>query len=211
MLDADTQHQRAAAAALRHLARGVAVALHERHDAGRRQGAVLHGAATGAYVAQVVPHAAATLHQLHLLLVNLHDAAVGVAVARIADDEAVRQRDHLEIVADTTHRTALRHNVAEVLQQLVDLLLAEGVGILLLDAGILRRQATVHHVRVQLIDLVVVAQGILVHPHIGGQLVAVEILHRRFHNLLRRVLPVLFGFLLGGSGRKQVSLRHLEK
>ena len=197
MLDADAEHQGSAAATLGHLAGGVAVAHHEGHDAGGGEGGVLHGAAAGAYVAQVVAHAAATLHQLHLLLVNLHDAAVGVAVALVADDEAVAQAHHLEVVADAAHGAALRDDVLEVLEQLVDLLLAHGVLVLLLDAGILCGQAAVHHVGVELVDAVVLAQGVLVHPHIGCQLVAVEILHRRTHNLFRGVLTVLFRFLLG--------------
>ncbi len=202
VLDADGEHQGSTAPTLRHLARGVAIAHHERHDAGGGQGAVLHRTAARTDVAQVVAHTTAALHQLHLLLVNLHNAAIGVAIALVANHKAVAQRDHLEVVADAAHGAALRHDVAEVLEQVVDLLLAERVGILLLDAGIFGGQAAVHHVGVELVDAVVLAESILVHPHVGGQLVAMEILDRGAHNLLRSVLFQLTGLLLGFACRK---------
>ncbi len=192
VLDRDREHQGSASAALRHLAGGVGIALHKGHYAGRGQGAVLDGAAAGAYVAQVVAHAAAALHQLHLLLVYLHNATIGVAVAAVADHEAVRQRNHLKIIAYARHRAALRNDVAEIFQQSVDVLLAYRVGIFALDARKLRRQAMVHHIGVKLEYLVSITQCVLVHPHVGCQLVAVEIFHRRFHNLFRRVLRILF-------------------
>ena len=38
---------------------------------------------------EVVAYSTAALHQLHLFLVYLHDAAVGVGLMLVADDEAV--------------------------------------------------------------------------------------------------------------------------
>jgi len=89
MLDGDAHHQRASTAVLRHLARGVGVALHEGYKSGRGQGGVLDGSALGTYVRQVVAHAPAAFHQLHLLLVDADDASVRVGMSVQADDEAV--------------------------------------------------------------------------------------------------------------------------
>ena len=177
MFNTDGKHQGSTTTTLCHLAGSVGVAHHERHDARRGEGTVLHGAATGTDMAKIMTHAATTFHQLHLLLVNLHNPAVGVAVALVADDKAVAQRHHLEVVSNTAHGAALRNNILEILQQLVNLFLCKGVLVLLLNTGVLGGQTAVHHVRVQLVDAIVVAQGIFVHPHVGGEFVAMEILH----------------------------------
>ena len=64
-----------------------------------------------------MPHASATLHQLHLLLVHLEDGAVRIRLPVNTYYEAIGKGSHLIVVADASHRTALRHNVAEVIQQ----------------------------------------------------------------------------------------------
>ena len=190
VLDADAQHQRTATAALCHLAGGVAVALHKGDDTCGGKGAVLHRAAGGTYMGQVVSHTAAAFHQLHLLLVHLHDPAIRVAGTAVAYHKAVRQRHHLEIVADARHGAALWNDIAEIFQQLIDGLLRHGIGVVALDAGKLRRQTVVHHIGVQLVNLVVVAQGIFIHPYIGCKFVAAKVFDGRFHNLIRLVLCI---------------------
>ena len=61
----------------------------------------------------------------------------------------------------------------------------------MLDAGKLGSQAVVHHVGIEFVDLVVLAEGVFVHPNIGGKFVASEVFDGGFHNLLGRVLGVL--------------------
>ena len=169
VLDREGEHQGAAASVLRHLARRVRVALHEGDDTRRREGRVEHGAARGADVREVMPHAAAPLHELHLLLVHAEDAAVGVGRVLVPDDEAVGERRHLEVLA--AHRR----------------------GVLLLDAFDLRGDAFVHLAGCLFINVPEgVLQGILADPHRSGQVVAVEIGLRRGDrlvviDLLRRV------------------------
>ena len=188
MLDGDGEHQRSSAAVLGHLAGRIGVALHKRHHAGRSQRAVQHRSAGGTQMRQVVAHSAATLHQLHLLLVDHQDAAVRVGRIVVADDEAVRQRNHLVGVADAAHRAALRDDELEVLQQLVYLLLAKAVGIVVLDARELAGDAAVHHIGVQLVDVALrILEGILAHPHRSRQLVTAEIVLRRSQRLVKTV------------------------
>ena len=83
------KHQRSSSAALGHLARGVRIAFHEWDNARRRQRTVLHRTAARPYMAQIVSHAATAFHQLHLLLVYLHDAAVRIALAAVADHKTI--------------------------------------------------------------------------------------------------------------------------
>ena len=193
MLDRQRQHQRAAPPVLRHLARRVRVTLHEGHDARRRECRVEHRAARGADVRKVVAHAAAAFHQLDLLLVHAEDAAVGVGGVLMADDEAVRQRRHLEIVADAGHRAALRNDVTEMVEQRENLLLRERVRVFLLDAFDFGSDALVHLARRFLVDVSErVLEGVLADPHRGGEVVPVEILLRLGNrivviDLLRRV------------------------
>ena len=177
VLDRQRQHQRAAPPVLRHLARRVRVTLHEGHDARRRECRVEHRAARGADVRKVVAHAAAAFHQLDLLLVHAEDAAVGVGGVLMADDEAVRQRRHLEIVADAGHRAALRNDVTEMVEQRENLLLRERVRVFLLDAFDFGSDALVHLARRFLVDVSErVLEGVLADPHRGGEVVPVEIL-----------------------------------
>ncbi len=176
VLDREREHQGAAAAVLRHLARRVGVALHEGHDARGGKGRVEHGAARGADVRQVVAHAAAALHELHLLLVHAEDAAVGVGRIPVADHEAVRERRHLEVVADAGHRTALRDDVAEPVEQFEHLVLRHGVGVFPLDPLDLGGNAAVHLLRRRLVDVAErILEGVLAHPHRGCEVVAAEI------------------------------------
>ena len=179
MLDGEREHQRAAAAVLRHLARRVRIALHEGHDTRRGERRVEHRAARGTDVREVVAHAAAPLHELHLLLVDAEDAAVAVGRMLVADDEAVRERGHLQVVADAGHRAALGNHVAEMVEQLEDLLLRHGVGILPLDALDFGGDALVHLTGRRFVDIAErVLQRILAHPHRSGEVVSVEVFFR---------------------------------
>ena len=89
VLHAHREHQRSAASVLRHLTCGVAVALHKRNQACTGQSRVVDRASLGPQLVEVVPHTTASLHELHLLLIDLHDGAVGIGVALQADDKAV--------------------------------------------------------------------------------------------------------------------------
>ena len=176
VLNRERKHQRTATAILCHLARRVRVTLHEGNDTGRGEGRVQNGATRGADVREVVTHTAATLHELHLLLVHAEDTAIRVGRIAVADDEAVRKRGNLEIVTDTGHRATLRNDVAEVVQEREDLLLRHGVRIFVLDALNLGSNALVHLLRRTLVNVAVgVLQSILAHPDRGGQVVTLEI------------------------------------
>ena len=177
MLYGDGQHQGSAASVLGHLTGGVGIALHEGHHAGGGEGAVEHRAAGGADMGEVVAYSAAAFHQLHLLLVYLHDAAVGVGLMLVADDEAVGQGGYLVVVADARHRASLGDDVLEIPEQLVNLGCRHRVGVLLLDPGKLVRQAPVHLVRRGLVQVAEgVLHGVLVDPDRGSELIAAEIL-----------------------------------
>ena len=177
--DRQRQHQRAAPPVLRHLARRVRVTLHEGHDTRRRESRVQHRAARGPDVRKVVTHAAAAFHQLNLLLVHAEDAAVGIGGILMADDEAVRQRRHLEIIADAGHRAALRNDVTEMVEQRENLLLRKRVRVFLLDAFDFGSDALVHLARRSFVDVSErILEGVLADPHRGGEVVPVEILLR---------------------------------
>ena len=82
----------------------------------------------------------------------------------------------MEVVADAGHGAALGHDVAEVLQHLVNFLFLHRVGITALDAGDLAGDAVVHVIRRELVDVAVaVLQGIFVGPDITSQCVAMEV------------------------------------
>ncbi len=188
MLDGHCHHQCAAASVLGHLACGVGVALHERHETGGGQRRVLDRRALGADVRQVVAHTAATLHELHLLLVDQDDAAIGIGVTVQADHEAVGQRAHLQVIAYAGHGRTLRHNVAEAVEQFEHLLVAHGVGIFCLDAGYLAGDAVVHVGRGEFVDIMPgVLQGIFADPYAGRKFVTVEIGKRSLVGLAIRV------------------------
>ncbi len=170
-------HQGTAAAVLGHFAGGVGVALHEGDEPRRCQGRVLHRRAFGAEVRQVVTHAASALHQLHLFLVHEHDAPVAVGLSVDAHHEAVRERAHLEVVADAGHRAALRDYVAEVAEEPEDFVLGHAFRIFRLDACQLGSDAVVHVIGSKLVDVsVAVFQRVFAYPHLSGESVAAEIL-----------------------------------
>lgn len=185
MLDRQRKHQRTAATVLGHLARGVRVTLHEGDDTRRSECRVEHRAARRADVREVMPHTAASLHELHLLLVHAENAAVGVGRMLVSDDEAVRERSHLEVVADTGHRAALRDHVTEMVEQSERLLLRHRIGVVALDALDLGGDALVHLPRGALVDVAEgVLQGILADPDRSSQVIAPEVPLRLGHRIV---------------------------
>ena len=126
---------------------------------------------------EVVTHATATLHKLHLLLVHTEDTAVRVGRVLMSDNEAVRQRRHLHIVTNAGHRSTLRNHIAEVVEKLENLALAKWVGIVTLDTSQLTSYAVVHILGRGLVDVTKrVLEGILAHPHLRGELITLEVL-----------------------------------
>ena len=92
-------------------------------------------------------------------------------------NEAVAQRAYLEIIANTCHRAALRHDIAEVAHQFKQAILTQGVWILVLDAGNLARNATVHIVGRQFKKMPKrIFQCIFRRPYPGSQFIAVKVL-----------------------------------
>lgn len=144
-------------------------------------------------MAQVVANAAATFHELHLLLVNAHYAAVGIGMAVETDYETVAQRHRLHVVADAGHGTPLRHYVSEIFEQVKDFVMAHGVGVLVLYAGQLGGDTVVHIVGSQLIENALrVLQRIFTGPHPGGQFIAIKILYRGVIGLVVRKSLFIF-------------------
>ena len=64
---------------------------------------------------QVVTHASAAFHQLHLLLVNADDAAIGVGASVKTDDKTIGKRADLHVVANAGHGAPLGNYVIEIL------------------------------------------------------------------------------------------------
>ena len=185
VLDADRQHQGSTTSVLGHLARTITIPLHKGHQSRRRQRRVVHRLALGTYVTQVVAHAAAPFHQLHLFLVNAQHATIRVGIAVKANDETVRQRRYLVAVANTRHRTAGRHYVSEVVQQLEHLLSRHRILVLLLYTRYLVGQTPVHLLGRLLVDIAErVLHRIFVHPYPGSQLVAAKVCQRGLEGLV---------------------------
>ena len=177
MLDTHGEHQCTATAVLRHLARTITIALHERNQSRGGQRGIVHRTAFGADMTQVVPHSTAALHQLHLFLVDAHDGTVGVGITVETDHETVAQRSHLEVVADTRHGRTCGHDIAEMVEQFKHLLSRQWIRILILHTGNLTGDTPVHICRILLVDITeTVFHGILVDPHACGQFITIEIL-----------------------------------
>ncbi|OAV74948.1 hypothetical protein Barb7_01486 [Bacteroidales bacterium Barb7] len=158
MLHGHTQHQSPAPPVLRHLARGIGITLHERNQPCGSKCRVLHRRPFGTDMGKVVPHTAAPLHQLHLLFVNADNGTVGIRPAVQSNHKAVRERSNLKVIPDTRHRASLWHDIPEMIKQIKQLIFGKRIGILLLDAGNLLRQPSVHVRRRFLIN---VAESIL--------------------------------------------------
>ena len=127
-------------------------------------------------MAQVVTHASAAFHQLHLLLVYAHDGTVRIGFAIEAYDKTVAQRCHLMVIADTCHRTACRHHVAEMVQQFEHLFCTDRILIFLLYTCHFVGDTPVHICRRLLIDIAkAILHGVFVHPNAGSELITAEI------------------------------------
>ncbi len=188
MLYRHAHHQRAATPVLSHLAGGVGIPLHKGNKACRCESGVFHRHPFRAQVRQVVSHAAATLHQLHLFLVDAYYAAITVGLSVQPDNEAVRQRADLKIIAYSRHRAALRHGIAEIAQQAVYFFLAQRRRIFSLHAGKLRGDTAVHIVRTFFIYIDErVFQGVFVHPDLSGEFVTAEVCQGSAERLLIRI------------------------
>ena len=185
MLDTYRKHQGAASAILSHLTGRIAVTLHKRNQSGRSQRRILHRRTLRTNVGEVVTHASATLHQLHLLFIDFHNGTVRIRVAIKTNHETIREGGNLELISDARHRTSGRNNVTEMIQQLENLICAQGVLILRFNTGNFVGNPPVHISRRLLINVSErIFQGILVNPYASGQLVAVKILQGLLEGLI---------------------------
>ena len=125
---------------------------------------------------KVVAYTTATLHKLHLLLVHTEDTTIRVCWILVADNEAVRERGNLKVIADTCHWAALWNDIAEVVEKLENLGVVKAVWIVSLDARQLRSDTVVHILWRSLVDVAErVLEGILAHPHLGSKIVTCKI------------------------------------
>ena len=138
----------------------------------------------------------ASFHQLHLLLVESHDCSIRVAIAVDANHEAVAERSHLEVVADTGHGASCWNDVAEVVEQLEYFLCRHRVRIFLLYSSYLVSQTMVHILWRALVDIAVaVLHRVLVHPYASSQFVAGEVVQRSLVSLVESVCFQVFHYL----------------
>ena len=141
-------------------------------------------------------NAAATFHELHLLLVNLDDATVRIGVTVNADYKAVAQRANLIVVTDSRHGASLGYNIFKMTDEVKNLLLAHRVWILLFNSGKLGRNAVMHIVGRQFVVMAVrVFQSILLDPHIGCECVTLEV----FESGLARLFKCVIFFIVHDS------------
>ena len=183
------QHKRTTTAILRNLTGRVGVTLHKRNDTCRSESAIKYGAACRTKVRQVVTHATTTFHKLHLLLVNTDNTTIGVGRGAVTDNKAVRQRGNLQIVTDTRHRASLRNNIAETIEQSINLIGTHSVGVAALDARNLIGDTLVHlYGRVLVNAAKRIFQSILAEPYGCSKFIATKVLSCRCKGLFVGVL-----------------------
>ena len=125
---------------------------------------------------QIVSDTTAPFHQLYLLFVDAENAAVRVGRSLVAYDKTVGKRGYLKIVAYAGHRSALRNDIAEMVEQIENRLLCKRIFVFVLDACQLFGQTHVHLFRRRLVYVAErVFQGVFAYPNGGGKFVAVEI------------------------------------
>ncbi len=92
------------------------------------------------------------------------------------------------MVADTGHGAALRHDVAEAVEQTEHFRLVHRLRIVALHTRDLRGKTPVHVGWALLIDIAIrILQGIFTNPHTGGELIATEIFKRRLVSVIIRI------------------------
>ena len=192
MFDRHRHHQRPAASVLSHLAGRVGVTLHKRNQTRRSQRRVLYRRTFRTDVGKVVPYPAPAFHQLHLLFVDTDNGTIRIGFPIQPDNETIRQRSNLIVIPDARHRTSLRNDVLEMVEQAEQLLCAQSVRILGFDASHFVRNAPVHVLRRLFIDMPErIFHRILVHPYAGSKLVSFKIIQR---GIIRFVVTVRLFF-----------------
>jgi len=145
-------------------------------------------------VRKILSNATPPLHQLHLFLIGFDDATVGIRI--IANHKTVAQRRNLHGIANTCHRTTLRHHIAKIAQQFIQLLLCDRIRVAELNARQLTGNASVHIVRRQLVYIAQrILERILVDPYVGSQFITFKIGNGGLEN-----------FLIGIGGQSRISL-----
>ena len=192
MLYAYGHHERSAATILSHFTSGVGVAFHKRHKTSRGQCRVFHRRTLGSDMAEVMPHSATTLHELHLFFVYFHYASVRIRITVKSDDKTIAQRTHLIIISNTWHRAALRHNIPEPSHEFEHFLLTHRRRITALNTCYFTGYAVMHVIGSLFKKISEwIFKGVLGHPYPRSQLVTVKIVQR---SLLRLVVSVSFSF-----------------
>ena len=206
VLDRNAEHKGAASSVLSHLACGVGVAFHKRHDSRRSKSRVLHRRTGRTQMRQVVTNATSTLHQLNLFLVDAHDATVRVGKSFVANYKAVRQRNNLLGIADSRHRAALRNNIFEVLEQVEENLFVNWIGVIAVNSCQFGCNTMVHIVGSPLVEVPVrILKCVLRQPYACCQLVATEIFLRCLLRIVHLVCLLLFHFyIFFGSVKLQI-------
>ena len=67
---------------------------------------------------QIVSYTTTALHELYLFFVYFEDGTIRIRLSIYSDHEAVRQRSYLIVVTNSGHRTSLRNDVLEVVEQI---------------------------------------------------------------------------------------------
>ena len=76
---------------------------------------------------KVMAYAASAFHKLYLFFVNADNGTVRVCLSVKSDYEAVGQGSNLIFVSDTCHRASLRNDVFEVVEEIKQFLISQGI------------------------------------------------------------------------------------
>lgn len=110
-----SKHQGSAASVLRHLTCGVGKTLHERNGPGRSAGRVRYHRIFRTQTRNVHAYSATALKQLYELFIGVAYTAIRVLYRR--NYHTVGQRSYYLSIAKGRHDAALRHYVAELVEQ----------------------------------------------------------------------------------------------
>ena len=134
VFDGNRKHKRSAATVLGHFAGRVGIAFHKRNDSGRGKRRIFYRRTFWPDVRQIVPHTSAAFHKLNLLLVNFHNSTIRVRISVVTNNETVRKRGNLVIVANACHGSTLRYNVPEIFQNIKNFIFCKRVRVPLFNS-----------------------------------------------------------------------------
>ena len=100
-----------------------------------------------------------------------------IGICNLVDDASLNQiiQNIRERLAEISEEKGVQF---EILEQTIDCFLRHRVGVVLLNPGKFGGQTMMHHIRVQLVYLVLITKGIFIHPYIGCKFVSAKVFNR---------------------------------